>query len=619
MISFPGPRPEVILMRTCIFLIFSLGMLVIASNVVGGQTAPNQAQLEQMASRFAPAPLRVDTSGLSSGDRQALVKLVEAARLVNDIFMKQYWSGDVGLYQRLQKDTSPLGRARFHYFWINKGPWSDIDEYKAFLPGVPPRKLPGANFYPEDMSKEDFERWLSSLSPEEQEQAKGFFTVIRRKDSAPKAKGFLGPPEKLHDQYVIVRYSEEYKEDLTRLAGLLKEAAGLTDNPSLKKFLTTRADAFLSNDYYESDMAWMDIDAPLDITLGPYETYNDEIFGYKAAFEAYVSLRDDQESAKLSAFAKHLQEIEDNLPIDPQYRNPKLGAAAPIRVVDQIISSGDGAHGVQTAAYNLPNDERVVQQKGSKRVMLKNVQEAKFHSVLLPIAMKTLSKSAMLDVNFESFFTHILAHELMHGLGPHQIKVDGGDTNPRKELKELYSAIEEAKADVTGLFALQYMMDHSKEMGLGSVVPSDEAAQRQLYVTFLASAFRSLRFGLNDAHGKGMAVQFNYLMDKGGFVPHGDGTFSVDMTKIKDAVRDLDHDLLTLEAEGNYAGAKKMLDELGVVRPILRRVLDRLHDIPTDIEPIFVTADQLAPTVNATAGTQASTKGSPARRRKKLR
>lgn len=618
--SFSEPGSEVKLMRTTLILpSVLLGLLLSATKVIVGQTFPNQAKLEQMASRFAPTPLRVDTSGLSSGDRQALVKLIQAARLVNDIFMKQYWSGDIALYQRLQRDQTPLGRARLHYFWINKGPWSDIDEYKAFLPGVPPRKLPGANFYPEEMSKEDFEQWLGTLSSEEQQQAKGFFTVIRRKSASSKAKEPVGAAEKLRDQFVIVPYSEEYKDDLTRLSGLLREAADLTDNASLKKFLSARADAVLSNDYYESDLAWMDLDAPLDITLGPYETYNDEIFGYKAAFEAYVGLRDDQESAKLSAFTRHLQEIEDNLPIDPQYRNPKLGAAAPIRVVDQIISAGDGAHGVQTAAYNLPNDERVVQQKGSKRVMLKNVQEAKFHSVLLPIARRTLSKSAMLDVNFESFFTHILAHELMHGLGPHQIKVDGRDTNPRQELKELYSAIEEAKADVTGLFALQYMMDQSKQMGLGNVLPSDEAAQRQLYVTFLASAFRSLRFGLNDAHGKGMAIQFNYLMDKGGFVPHGDGTFSVDMTKIKNAVRDLDHDLLTLEAEGNYAGARKMLDELGVVRPILRRTLDRLQDIPTDIEPIFVTAEQLTPAATPIPATQTSTRSPRARKRTRLR
>ena len=548
-------------------------------------STPGLAELETMTNRFAQTPLRVETSALSQGDRQALAKLIGAARVLDDIFLKQLWSGNPALYSKLQKDKTPLGKARLRYFWLNKGPWSDIDDYKAFLPGVPPRKLAGSNFYPADMSKEDFERWLAGLPADEQEKAKGFFTVIRWQDEKGRT-------------LVAVPYSEEYKSELEQAAQLLHEAADLTDNASLKKFLSARADAFLSNDYYESDLAWMDLDAPLDVTIGPYETYNDELYGYKASFEAYVNLRDDEETAKLSAFTQHLQEIEDNLPIDPKYRNPKLGTAAPIRVVDEIISSGDGAHGVQTAAYNLPNDERVVQEKGSKRVMLKNVQEAKFRTVLVPIAMRTLSKKAMIDVSFNSFFTHILAHELMHGLGPHQITVDGRVTTPRAELKELYSAIEEAKADVTGLFALQFLMDHASEMKIGRVLPSDEAAERQLYTTFLASAFRSLRFGLNDAHGKGMAVQFNYLFDRGAFVEHGDGTFDVDMSKVKGAVQELDHDLLTLEAEGNYAGAKEMLDSLGVVRPVLKRAFEKLSSIPTDINPIFVTAESIAPLVD---------------------
>jgi hypothetical protein len=566
-----------------LILIHVVGASVLAlAAPKGTAAAPGQTELEKMARRFAPTQIRVDVSGLSSGDRQALVKLVQAARLLDDIFLKQMWSGNPDLYGRLQKDLTPLGKARLHYFWIIKGPWSDIDEYKAFLAGVPPRKPLGANFYPEKMTKEDFEHWVASLAEKVQEQAKGFFTVIRASSG--------------ESPFTSVPYSEEYRDDLTKAASLLHEAAALTDNESLKRFLNLRADGFLSNDYYESDMAWMDLDAPLDITIGPYETYNDELFGYKAAFEAYVNLRDDAESAKLSVFSQHLQEIEDHLPIEPQYRNPKLGAGAPIRVVDEILSAGDGAHGIQTAAYNLPNDERVVQQKGSKRVMLKNVQEAKFHSVLLPIARRTLSKPAMLDVSFDSFFTHIVAHELMHGLGPHQIRVQGRDTSPREELKDLFGALEEAKADVTGLFALQYMMDHAKEMGLQKILPSDDAAQRQLYTTYLASSFRSLRFGLQDAHAKGMAVQFNYLTDKAGFVQHSDGTFAVDMAKIKDAVRDLDHDLLTLEAEGDYDGAKKMLDEMGVIRPAVRKVFDRLQDIPTDIEPVFVTAEELAPT-----------------------
>jgi hypothetical protein len=576
-----------------LLMLMIAGATITAKAQKAGAPTPGLTQLEKMTSRFAPTPLRVDTAKLSAGDEQALVKLIEAARILNDVFMRQMWSGNVALYSRLQKDTTPLGKARLHYFWLNKSPWSDIDDYKAFLPGVPPRKLPGANFYPENMSKEDFESWLATLPEDQQKAAKGFFSVLRWKEHDSKSSP--GAAKEL----VSIPYSEEYKDDLTQASSLLREAAAATDNASLKKFLNSRADAFLSNDYYESDLSWMDLDAPLDITIGPYETYNDEIFGYKAAFEAYVNVRDEEETEKLGAFTHLLQQIEDNLPIDPQYRNPKLGASAAIRVVDQILATGDGAHGVQTAAYNLPNDERVVQQKGSKRVMLKNVQEAKFRSVLLPIARRTLSQSAMVDVNFELFFTHILAHELMHGLGPHQISVQGRETNPRLELKELYSAIEEAKADVTGLFALQYMMDHAKELGLGSTLPSDVAAQRQLYTTYLASSFRTLRFGLNDAHGKGMAMQFNFYMDHGAYVAHADGTFSVNMEKMKAAVAELDHDLLTLEAQGDYAGAKKLLDEMGVVRPPLKKALDGLQDIPTDIEPIFVTAEELAPTVKA--------------------
>ena len=534
---------------------------------------PDLAQLEKMTARFQPTELRVDMTRLSPGDRQAIVKLIEAARVLNDIFLDQLWSGNRALYTRLRQDTTPLGKARLHYFWINKGPWSDLDEHTAFLSGVPPKKLPGANFYPEDMTREEFETWVKTLSKPEREQAEGFFTVIRRD---------------AHRRLKAVPYSQEYKRDLEQSARSLEESARLTDNASLRKFLTARAAAFRSNHYYESDLAWMDLDAPIDVTIGPYETYNDEVFGYKAAFESYVTLRDKQETAKVKFFADHMQEIENNLPIEPRFRNPKIGAAAPIRVVNEVFSAGDGNHGVQTAAYNLPNDERVIQQKGSKRVMLKNVQDAKFASVLVPISKRVLPAAAESDLSFDLFFTHILAHEMTHGIGPHQIEVAGRATNPRQEIKELYSAIEEAKADVTGLFMVQYLFDHG-------MLPGGAQRERQLYTTYLASAFRSLRFGLIEAHGKGQAVQFNYLLDRGAFVARKDGTYEVNFDKIKGAVRDLDHDLLTIEATGDYSGAKKMLDELGVLRPELAAALGRLKDIPTDIEPVFVTADKIAP------------------------
>jgi hypothetical protein len=561
-----------------ILLSVLLLMTVLIAQEPKTASAPDLNQLNQMAARFAPTPLEVDTSMLSAGDKKALVKLIQAARVVNHIFMQQIWSGDVAEYQKLQQDKSPLGRARLHYFWINKSPWSEIDEHKAFLPNVPPRKLPGANFYPEDMTKEEFEKWVNTLYPESKASAEGFFTVIRR-DQNHKLK--------------MVPYSEEYKHDLTIAARLLREAASLTDNATLKKFLTTRADAFTTNNYFESDMAWMDLDAPLDITYGPYETYNDEVFGYKAAFEAYVNVRDEKESSKLSFLSDHLQDIENNLPEDEQYRNPKLGALAPIRVVNEVFGAGDGNHGVQTAAYNLPNDDNVVQKKGSKRVMLKNIQEAKFKAILTPISKIVLAPAAQADVDFELFFTHIVAHELTHGLGPHQIKINGRETNPRLELKELYSAIEEAKADVTGLYALQFLMTQADTGKMRVPLPRGADAERRLYTTYLASAFRTLRFGLQDAHAKGMAMQFNYLLDKGAFAANSDGTFAVDFSKIKDAVRSLDHDLLTVEATGDYNAAKKMLTNLSVIRPEVQKALDRLKSLPTDIEPIFVTADAL--------------------------
>jgi len=530
--------------------------------------------------RFAPTVLTANTTHLSPGDRKALKKIIEAAKLLDPLFLSQVWSGNDELFKKLSADKTPIGRARLHYFLINDGPWSRLDNNEPFIDGVPKEKPSQANFYTDDITKDEFNSWLAGLPGSDKENATGYFYVIRRDASG---------------KLMSVPYNGEYREFLEPAARLLREAAALTTNATLKDFLSKRADAFASNDYYASDVAWMDLDAPLDITIGPYETYNDEMFGYKASYEAYITLRDDAETGKVQFFANHLQEIENNLPIEPIYRNPKIGASSPIRVVNQILAAGDGAHGVKTAAFNLPNDERVIEQKGSKRVMLKNVQEAKFEHVLLPIAHRVLAKSSQPDVKFEPFFTHILTHELMHGLGPHQIQVQGRNTTPREEMKELYSAIEEAKADVTGLWALQYMMDHAKEMSLEKLLSAGAAAERQLYTTFLASSFRTLRFGLHEAHGRGMAIQVNYLMGRGGFVANADGIFSVNLEKAKTAVQDLDRELLTMEAEGNYAAAKKMLDAAATLRPEFLKALEKLKDVPTDIAPRFVTAEKLAP------------------------
>jgi hypothetical protein len=508
--------------------------------------------------------LTADTSKLSAGDRQALAKIIAAAKYMDPLFLRQVWSGNEALRQKLEADKSVAGRQRLHYFLINNGPWSRIDKNEPFIEGVPGEKPAYANYYPADMTKEEFNSWVETLPEAEKHKATAFFWLIRR-----------GADNKL----TTVPYSQAYKEFLEPAAKLLSEAAALTTNATLKNFLSKRAAAFASDDYYESDVAWMDLDSPIELTIGPYETYEDEFYSYKAAFEAYVTLRDEAESAKLAKFSGYLQELENNLPMDPKYRNPKLGAASPIRVVNEVFSSGEGNSGVQTAAYNLPNDERVVKEKGSKRVMLKNVQEAKFEKTLVPISKVVLDPAQRSGLSFEAFFTHILAHELMHGLGPHNITIGGEQTTVRKQLKELSSAIEEAKADITGLWALQYLIDK------GIV---DKSMENALYTTYLASNFRSVRFGITEAHGKGVALQFNYLTDEGGIKFNEQaGTFSIDAGKIKEAVRKLTHDILTLQAEGSYDKAKEMLDKYGVIRPQMQAALDRLSSVPVDIEPNF--------------------------------
>ena len=542
-------------------VIVMLNMIVL---IYGQKNATHpDSSLAPKISRFAPTVMTANTSQLTPNDRQALEKIIAAAKLYDPLFLRQIWSGNEALLTRLQADKSVLGQQRLHYFLINKGPWSQLDENERFIEGVPPRP-PYANFYPADITKDEFNSWLNSLSPEEKEKATGYFYTIRR-DANGKLK--------------TVPYSEEYREFLEPAAKLLREAAALTTNATLKDFLNKRATAFLSNDYYASDVAWMDLDSPIDLTIGPYETYEDELFGYKAAFEAYVTLRDDAETAKLKKFSAYLQELEDHLPIDPKYRNPKLGAASPIRVVNSVFSSGEGNSGVQTAAFNLPNDERVVKEKGSKRIMLKNIQDAKFNKTLVPISRVVLTPAQQQNLSFDAFFTHILTHELMHGLGPHNITVSGDQTTVRKQLKELYSAIEEAKADVTGLWALQYLIDKG-------VV--DKAMERTLYTTYLASMFRSVRFGINEAHGRGVAMQFNYLSDEGAInFDEGTGKFSVADSKIKDAVRKLTAELLTIEAEGSYDKARAILVKYAVIRPAMKNAFDKLKAVPVDIEPIF--------------------------------
>jgi hypothetical protein len=555
-------------MKTLPFLFVFLTTASLLAQTAEKTQLPDAAKLEQMSARFAPTEIAADLSRLSPNDRKALAKLVEASQIIDGIFLRQAWAGNPSMLLDLAGDQSAEGRARLHYFLINKGPWSALDHNQPFVAGAP-RKPEGGGFYPPNATKAELEGWMKSLPAAEQKRAKGFFTVVHRT-----AEGKL----------TVVPYNIEYEGELTRAAGLLREAAAAASEPSLKKFLSARADAFLSNDYYASDVAWMELSGAIEPTIGPYEVYADEFFNYKAGYEAFITVQDEGESAKLQKFSGELQDIENHLPIDPKYRNPQLGALSPIVVVNEIFCAGDANHGVQTAAFNLPNDERVTHEKGSKRVMLKNVQDAKFAKTLVPISKVVLSPAEQKNLSFDAFFTHIVVHELMHGLGPHNITVNGRASTVRQEMKEASSALEEAKADISGLFALQHMIDKG-------VV--DKAMERNLYVTFLASSFRTLRFGTSEAHGLGMALQLNYLLESGAFVANPDGTFSVNPEKVKAGVEGLTREIMTIQAEGNYAKAKELLAKYGIVRPEVQKALDKMSNIPVDIEPKFTTAEQL--------------------------
>jgi len=532
-----------------------------------GQKTPDDGELRRLEARYAPVDLVVDVSKLPEGDRRALVRLIEASQVVDALFLRQEWAGAEAMLLSLLDDPTPIGRARLAFFLRNKGPWDRLDHHRVFVPGAPSKPEAGT-FYPPGATKDEIVRWMASLPEKERAAAGGFFTVIRRTPAGLTA----------------VPYSMEYQSELSLAAAKLREAAQATAEPTLRRFLELRAGALLSDDYYASDVAWMELDAAVEPTFGPYETYEDGWFNAKAAFEAFVTVRDDGETRKVARLSTELQGIEDSLPMDPAWRNPKLGALAPIRVVNEVFAAGDRRRGVTTAAYNLPNDERVLLEKGSKRVMLKNVQEAKFQKILRPISKVALSAADQRKVTFDAFFTHILMHEMVHGVGPHELKREAGRTTVREQLGTAYPAIEEAKADVVGLFALHRLVDRG-------VLPKE--LEQTMYATFLASAFRSIRFGIDEAHGRGVALQLNWFLDQGGVVVGKDGRFSVVDAKIRGAIESLSRELLTLQAKGDAAGAKALLDRMAVIRPPVARVFEKLREVPVDIAPRFVTAAKL--------------------------
>jgi len=508
-----------------------------------------------------------DRSLLNDNERQVVAKLIEASKLIDEIFWRQVSEENPDLRSRLQKQASDsaLDRTGYEYFLMNKGPW---DRLKRDEPFVGTKAKPaGAAFYPEDITKEEFERYVAA-HPEKKIELQWLFTIVRRDGT----------------DLVAIPYSAFYRDFLEPAATRLREAAALTTNPSLRNFLNKRADAFLSDNYQDSDMAWMDLNGPIEVVIGPYEVYEDNLFNYKASFESFVTVVDAAESAKLTAYAHALPDMERNLPEPEQYKNLDRGNESPIKVVQELYTAGDARSGVQTSAFNLPNDETVREKKGSKKVLLKNVMDSKFQQSGRPIALRVLDPSLLPFLSFDAYFNHILFHELSHGLGPGFLTQPGGErVEVRIPLKNLYSTIEESKADVLGLWNILFALDRRMLTTFG---------ERQLFATYAGLMFRSMRFGIDEAHGRGTALQWNWFRERGAIKPTAGGKYIVDFARTRDAVRDLATELLTIEATGDFNRANALLEKYGKETPEMQSVIDALKDIPVDIWPVFPAAGE---------------------------
>jgi hypothetical protein len=531
-------------------------------------TTDVRPDVPQRAAQLPKTPIDYDRALLKDNDRQVVAKLIEASKFIDDIYWLQV--AEDGLTTRdawaARAAKSPLETAGYEYLLVNRGRWDRLKEDEPFLAPFNP-KPPGAAFYPADMTKEEMEKYIAAHS-DQKDALQGLFTVVRRDG----------------DKLTTIPYSMAYAKQLEPAAAKLREAANLTDNTTLKTYLTKLADAFGKDNYRDSDMAWMDLAGPIEVVIGPYEVYEDALFNYKAAFESFITVVDRGETDKLSVYAQHLPGMEQNLPIPDEYKNPNRGTESPLRVVQELYTAGDARRGVQTAAFNLPNDEFVREKKGSKKVLLKNVMDAKYRLSGEPIANRVLTPEQRNLLNFDAYFNFVLFHELSHGVGPGMIAgPDGQRTDIRFLLKDTYSAIEECKADVLGVYNILYTKGFN-------LLPS--FSEEQLFATYAGLHFRSMRFGIDEAHGRGTAVQWNWLREKGAIVPAADGTFRVDNAKMREGIRSLATELLTLQATGDYARAQRLLAKYGVSNPEIASTIEKLKDIPVDITPVFTAAGE---------------------------
>lgn len=506
-----------------------------------------QQYAEQRVSIYAPFRLTTDVSEFSPGKREMLKLLIEAAQIMDDLFWRQAWGDKAALLNSIDNEATRRLAV------MNYGPWDRLAGDRSFVDGIEDKPL-GANLYPRDMTKEEFE--AADLEGKASQ-----YTVLERG-----ADGGLK----------VVPYSQAFPTELRRAAGLLNQAANLAEDPGFANYLRLRAKALLSDDYLDSDMAWMDMKSnTVDLVYGPIETYEDKLFGYKASFEAYVLIKDVAWSERLARYASFLPELQLGLPVPEAYKAEVPGTDSDLNAYDVVFYAGDCNAGSKTIAINLPNDEQVQLAKGTRRLQLKNAMQAKFDNILVPIADQLIAADQRQHVVFDAFFANTMFHEVAHGLG---IKnTVNGKGLVRTALRDLAGAVEEGKADVLGLYMIKSLFEKG-EITQGELM--------DYYVTFVASIFRSVRFGASSAHGRANMVRFNFFQDRGAFLRDPEtGRYRVDKAAMEQAMAELSARILTLQGDGDYEGVTAMMEELEVIRPSLQADLDKLTvaNIPVDI------------------------------------
>jgi len=504
------------------------------------------SEMQKNVNDYASVKLTTDLSKLTEKEKQMIPILIEIAQIMDDIFWEQTWGDKNALLDTI---SDPFAK---RFAEINYGPWDRLGENKAFIAGIG-KKPEGANFYPVDMTKEEFEKWNDKNKSSQ-------YTIVRRnEDKSLKS----------------IWYHEAYAEKTKKASDLLLKAAELAEDAGLKKYFTLRSKALLTDDYFESDMAWMDMKTnTIDFVVGPIENYEDELFGYKAAHEGAILVKDKEWSSRLEKYAAMLPQLQKELPCDPIYKKEVPGTSSDLNAYDILYYAGHTNSGGKTIAINLPNDEKVQLAKGSRRLQLKNAMQAKFDKILVPISKVLIDPAQQKNIKFDAFFGNVMFHEVAHGLGIKNTITGKG--NLRQALKEQYSGWEEAKADVVGLWMVTWLIEKGE---LTNITVEDA------YVTYMAGLIRSVRFGAAEAHGKANMMCFNFFEDKNAFSRNADGTFKVDIAKTREAVNEWSAFILSVEGEGDYDKAVNYMKENGKIRPELQAGLDKLKEanIPKDV------------------------------------